>query len=202
MFVHNLLRTLWRWNEAVQHVILRVLGGSGFANPYFKASRLWGHFFVQKILGINRHVPWPVHWTSVVKCPEKIQPGSGCPGIGHGSYLDGRNGIVFGENVWMACHVKIISMNHDELCYNRYVKEAPVVIGDDCLLSVDSVILPGVTLGKHIIVAAGAVVTKSFPEGNVILAGVPARIIRVLGEYEQTSAGRRLLSVARKGVKS
>lgn len=197
----KILNPVRRFNDRVQRRILRLLGGAGFANPYFGVGRLWTHLIVQKVFRINSHVPWPVHWTAVVKSPEKIERGAGCPAIGHGAYLDGRNGIIFGENVWMACHVKIISMNHDELCYNRYVHEGPVVIGDDCLLSVDSVILPGVTLGPHTIVAAGAVVTKSFPQGNVIIAGVPAKVIRELGPYDKDYPGRRLKNIAQ-GIKS
>lgn len=44
----------------------------------------------------------------------------------------------------------------------------------------NSVITAGVTLGPRTIVAAGAVVTKSFPDGFCVLAGVPAKIIKIL----------------------
>ena len=43
-----------------------------------------------------------------------------------------------------------------------------------------AIILPGVHLGKRIIVGAGSVVTKSFPEGFCIIAGNPAKVIRKL----------------------
>lgn len=55
-----------------------------------------------------------------------------------------------------------------------------VVIGEKCWIGMNSVILPGINLGGNTIVAAGAVVTKSFPQGNVVLAGVPAKIIKEL----------------------
>ena len=42
----------------------------------------------------------------------------------------------------------------------------------------NSVILPGVELGNRTIVAAGTVVTKSFKQGNIVLGGVPAKIIK------------------------
>lgn len=55
----------------------------------------------------------------------------------------------------------------------------PVSIGDNCWLGGRSVINPGVTLGNNVVVASGAVVTRSFPD-NVVVAGVPARIVKAL----------------------
>jgi acetyltransferase-like isoleucine patch superfamily enzyme len=52
----------------------------------------------------------------------------------------------------------------------------PVVIGNDCWLGVNSVILPGIQLGEGCVVGAGSLVTKSFPAYS-ILAGVPAKVI-------------------------
>lgn len=52
----------------------------------------------------------------------------------------------------------------------------PISIGEDSWLGANSVILPGVSLGKGAVVGANAVVTKSFPD-YAILGGVPARVI-------------------------
>jgi acetyltransferase-like isoleucine patch superfamily enzyme len=59
------------------------------------------------------------------------------------------------------------------------VATSPVVIGNDVWIGANAVILPGVTIGSHAVVAAGAVVTKDVP-GNCIVAGVPAKIIKRL----------------------
>ena len=52
-----------------------------------------------------------------------------------------------------------------------------IVIGDHCFIGVKSILLPGVVLGERTIVGAGSVVTKSFPQGNVVIAGNPAKVI-------------------------
>lgn len=51
------------------------------------------------------------------------------------------------------------------------------VIGDDCFISPGAKIVGGVVLGNNVIIGANAVVTKSFPEGNCTLVGVPARSV-------------------------
>lgn len=140
-------------------------------------------FIVQKIFRVNSHVPWPVHFTSKILAPKNIQRGSRTPGYGVCSHIDGRNGIELGENVWLGPRVSIISMNHNVNNYDVYEKAKPVRILRDSWLAANSVILPGVTLGPHTIVAAGAVVTTSFPEGNQVLAGIPAKIIKKLEPY-------------------
>ncbi len=163
---------------------LSKFGGEGFYEKKLPLFLLIKIFFYQKVLGFNRSVPWPVHWTSKVSCPKKIDRGTRYPGLSMGCHIDGRNGIKFGKNVWIGPRVSVVSMNHDPNNYHRYLEGGPVVIGDNCWLGANSVVLPQVELGQHTVVAAGSVVTKSFPEGNQILAGVPARVVKKLDAYE------------------
>jgi acetyltransferase-like isoleucine patch superfamily enzyme len=139
---------------------------------------------IQRVIGINRHVRWPVHPTTFVKSSENIDPGTRTPGLSPGCYFDGRAGIRFGSNVRVGPHVKIISKNHDLKDFDRFPEASPVLIGKDCWLGAGSIILPNVQLGPHTIVAAGAVVTKSFREGDVVLGGVPARVVKRLSKYD------------------
>lgn len=155
----------------------------GFKYHEFPFRMLFKCFVAQKIFGINRKVPWPVHWTSEVKAFENIQRGTETPGSMLGCYIDGRNGIILEDNVWIGPRVSIISMDHNLLNYDLYKQEASIRIGRDSLLTTNSIVLPGVKLGPHTVVAAGAVVTKSFPEGNVILAGNPARVVKTVEDY-------------------
>lgn len=77
------------------------------------------------------------------------------------------------------------------------------IIGDNCFIGVKSIIMPGVKLGNNCIVAAGAVVTKSFPD-NVVIGGNPAKIICTLDEFykkrslRQEEDARRLVAIIRK----
>lgn len=139
--------------------------------------------FTQKILGFNRSVPWPVHYTSKIISPRHIQQGSRFPGFAIQCYLDARNGIILGENVLIGPKVSIVSMNHNLLNYNQFDEAKPVVIGKDSWLAAGCIILPEVELGPHTIVGAGAVVTKSFPEGNQVIAGNPAKVVKKIPAY-------------------
>jgi acetyltransferase-like isoleucine patch superfamily enzyme len=150
----------------------------------YSLSLLFKYAFRQKITGYNRKVRWPVHFTSQVKCPEKISRGTKYPGFAKGCYIDGRNGIIFEENVLTGPNVSIISQNHDSNDFNKYLTGKPIVIRKNSWLSTGCIILPEVELGEHTIVAAGAIVTKSFPEGNQILAGNPAKVIKKLDNYK------------------
>jgi len=61
-----------------------------------------------------------------------------------------------------------------------FMTKEKLIICDYSWAGMNSVILPGVKLGTRTIVAAGSVVTKSFPEGYCVIAGSPAKIIRHL----------------------
>ena len=60
----------------------------------------------------------------------------------------------------------------------------PIVIGDDCFIGMKSILMYGVTLGDHCVVAAGSVVTKSFPP-RTVLGGNPARAICTIDQYAE-----------------
>jgi acetyltransferase-like isoleucine patch superfamily enzyme len=140
------------------------------------------NFLFQRILGVNRSCPWPVHYTSRVMHPQRIRLGRHVAisfAISGGCYIQANNGIIFGDDVIFASGVKIISANHDPSDHNRFVNSPPITIGQACWIGSNAVILPGVSLGDHVIVGAGAVVTKSFP-AHAVVAGNPARIIRHL----------------------
>jgi len=89
--------------------------------------------------------------------------------IGEGVLIAGRVYISDHDHVWPGAGDEIIA--------------APVEIGDQCWLGEGCAVLKGVVLGRNCIVGANAVVTKSAPEGSM-LVGVPARIIK---RYDKVS---------------
>ncbi|MGA2084600.1 MAG: DapH/DapD/GlmU-related protein, partial [Terracidiphilus sp.] len=62
----------------------------------------------------------------------------------------------------------------------NHLEGKDVVLGENCWIGMNAVILPGVHLGARTVVGAGAIVRTSFPEGNCILAGVPAKKVKEL----------------------
>jgi acetyltransferase-like isoleucine patch superfamily enzyme len=138
-------------------------------------------WFLQKIIGFNRGAYWPVHFTSKVNQWQNISVGiHTCPGYEPGCYIQGLGRLYLGDYTVVAQNVGIISANHDVHNTMEHDKTAEVRIGNYCWLGMNSVILPGTQLGDFTVVGAGSVVTKSFPEGYVVIAGNPARVIRKL----------------------
>jgi acetyltransferase-like isoleucine patch superfamily enzyme len=166
--------------------ILRVLGGEGFAHPDFSPLLLARCFVNQKILRVNGKVPWAVHPTSVVTHPERIVRGTRLPGMSPGCYIQGNNRIILGRNVWIGPGVGLISANHDPQRLWSHQESEPLRIGDNCWIGMHAVILPGVRLADHVVVGAGAVVTRSFGP-NCLIAGNPARVIRELPPHEEAA---------------
>lgn len=94
-----------------------------------------------------------------------------------------RGPLTIGEDVMMGPNVIIITSSHrhddvnTHMIFQGNTPPEPVIIEDDCWIGFNVIILPGVKIGKGSIVAAGAVVTKSFPPYSVI-GGVPAKVIK------------------------
>ena len=90
--------------------------------------------------------------------------------------------VTIGSHVNLAQGITVTALNHnfddsDKRIDEQGVSTSQVVIGDDVWIGANAVVLPGVTIGTHCIVAAGAVVTKDVPSHSLV-AGVPAKIIK------------------------
>lgn len=85
-------------------------------------------------------------------------------------------GIHIGDNTWVLRNAMILSHDHCRGVDGRN-KLYETYIGSNCVIGVNAIILPGVNIGNHCVVAAGAVVTKDTPPNSVV-AGNPAKIIK------------------------
>ena len=85
-------------------------------------------------------------------------------------------GIHIGDNTWVLRNAMVLAHDH---CRGKNGKGAlfDTYVGRDCVIGVNSIILPGVNVGDCCVVAAGAVVTKDAPP-NTVVAGNPAKVIK------------------------
>jgi maltose O-acetyltransferase len=91
--------------------------------------------------------------------------------------------VTIGKNVMMGPEVVFITTTHDHsrvdvpMIDQGFSQEKPIVISDDVWIGTRCTVLPGVKIGKGVIVGACSVVTKSVPD-YVVVAGNPARVIK------------------------
>lgn len=176
-------------------LLARATGGMFFERRYLSGkwfdSRRIGWLWVlkgiwfQKILGFNRGVPVPVDPRCRISNFGNLILGKNTLNNlqNHGVYFQNYSArIHLGDNCFIGPNVGLITANHDPLDPAQTLPGRDIYIGESCWIGMNSVILPGVSLGGKTIVGAGAVVTKSFPEGRCLIGGNPARLIRVLGD--------------------
>ncbi len=118
--------------------------------------------------------------------------------IGRGVSIVGRHRIVIEDDVTTAPNIYITDHNH---AYNdpdlpigrQWLSEEPVRVGAGSWLGTGVVVLPGADIGRHVAVAAGAVVRGTVPD-HAVVAGVPARVVRryVAGEGWQPPLRREV----------
>lgn len=104
--------------------------------------------------------------------------------INSGCRFQDQGGITIGDGVFIGHNVVLATLNHAlDPSHRGTTIPAPISIGKNAWLGANATILPGVTIGDGAIVAAGAVVTRDVP-ANVIVGGVPARIIKAIDVSE------------------
>lgn len=138
--------------------------------------QLFGRF----IFGKQVHV---LGWFTVVN-RKNVRIGLNCA-INHDVYILGRDEILIGNNVILSARCMLLDAGFDVDKYLNFdmpeyeYRKSYIHIEDNVWIGAGAIILPGVTIARNSIVAAGAVVTKNVPPYTVV-AGNPARIIREL----------------------
>ena len=125
---------------------------------------------------------------SVIESFSCINNAVGDVTIGNHTRIGIHNTIIgpvsIGHHVNLAQGITVTALNHNFADLGKRIDEQgittqPVTIGDDVWIGANAVILPGVTIGQHAVVAAGAVVTKDVPPYSIV-AGIPAKVIKTL----------------------
>ena len=140
----------------------------------------------QRVLRIDAGCRYSKHFSSRVLHPQGLAIENDCPkvrtsfAVSGGCYINCADGLWIGEGTIWGPNVAIISQTHDISDFDKAPPTGGIRIGRDCWIGLGAVILPGVILGDRTIVGANAVVRQSFPDGGVVVAGVPAKAVRPL----------------------
>ena len=142
-------------------------------------------WYTQVVRRINHGPYWPVHPNSVVLGWKNIYCGiETSPGYSPGNFISAYHGKIYiGDYTQIAPNVGLIAENH-KLIDNRKFEAKDIRIGKYCWIGMGVVVLPGVELGDYTIVAAGAIVTKSFLDGYQVIGVNPAKVLKILNPQE------------------
>ena len=162
---------------AFYYVFLAFLPSARFTN-FFSRLRVWYFINVLKIMAPGGNLSM-IGRNVYIGRARNVKLGSGCR-INENVYLEK---VSIGNDVLIAPNVVLLSRMHKfsdtdiPMSLQGYQDEKAVVIGDDVWLGRNAIVLPGVTVAKGAIVAAGSVVTKNVGEFDIV-GGVPAKLIR------------------------
>lgn len=107
--------------------------------------------------------------------------GNNC-GFGTNCFYGAAGGIELGNDVIVGNFVSMHSENHNYTDLTKPIRlqgtnHKGIKIGNNCWIGAKATILDGTVIGNGVVVAAGAVVTGIFPD-NVVIGGVPAKILK------------------------
>jgi serine acetyltransferase len=106
--------------------------------------------------------------------------------IGRGSHIVAHADITIADDVWTGPYVYITDQNHgyedpDTPIGRQWPVNNPVQIGSGTWLGAGAIVLPGARIGRNVVIAAGSVVRGEVPD-HCVVAGVPAKIVRMRTE--------------------
>jgi len=175
----------------VNHILFNIFYRRRYDKIYFKQkefnlfrsdswSKVYKYSKINKMQGTNLECRFPVSPASRVVHPENIifDPSDLHIFDGIGQYYQGIGKKTIGKGTWIASNVGIITSNHTLLDLEKHDAPKDIYIRENCWIGMNSLILPGVILGDNTIVGGGSVVTKSFTQGHVVIAGNPEKLLK------------------------
>ena len=146
--------------------------------PFFALRHAWYRRVVGVDLGADASVFMGCYWYFYRPLGRNPQPMRVGPNtiVSRRCTLDGRGGLRLGANVSVAPEVMLITSQHLKDDPDFGLEDRGIVIEAYAWIGSRATILPGVTVGRGAVVAAGAVVTKDVPPYAVV-GGVPAKVI-------------------------
>jgi maltose O-acetyltransferase len=149
-----------------------------------KSLWLWGRLRFSALVR-NRGLGCVCHWNVDLKYPENLTLGDDVI-IGVNASIGAHSPINIGHRVRISKDVQIETAGLDFLSgpapYRHQSK--PIFIEDGAWIGTRSIILGGVRIGAHAVVAAGSIVTRDVPP-RTLVAGIPAKVLRQLPNFDQ-----------------
>ncbi|MDM4769741.1 acyltransferase [Solimonas sp. SE-A11] len=155
---------------------------------WFEASLAWvpgrtGRFLRGFVYGrlLDSDGPLDMEEGVYIRAPGLLRCGRRVS-LGRDVQLNCRGGLTIGSNVMIGPGTRLLTNGHrmertDIPMREQGLYDKPISIGDDVWIGANVMVLPGVTIGRGSVVAAGAVVTKDVPEYSLAV-GVPAKPVK------------------------
>lgn len=126
-------------------------------------------FFMQKVVGINRSVPWPVDFRTKIHGWQHIKKGIMCdPGDSPGCYINAYGGLTIGDDVEIAPNTAIVTENHDKYNLLKTYGKKGITIGNHVWIGANCTILAGTVIGDEVTIGAGCVVSGDIPSKSTV----------------------------------
>ena len=125
---------------------------------------------MQKIIGFNREILWPVDFRSKIIEGDKIKKGIMCdPGDNPGIYINASGGLKLGDNVSIGHNTSITTTNHDIYDHRKTADKKGVVIGSNVWVGSNCSIVAGVQIGDNVTIGAGCTIRKNIPSNSLVI---------------------------------
>ena len=131
-------------------------------------------------IGYHARIEGVKQYNGMSFCPQ-IEIGDNVS-IEQNLHLTCANRISIGKNTAIAANVTITDIHHPYSDVNlpierQDIKVKEVIIGEECKIYNNVVLLPGVHIGKHVTIGANSVVNKDIPDYSVVV-GIPAKVVK------------------------